>query len=65
MGVFALALSLPLLPLTLWPSLAARLARLATWLRVRRWIPGALLVVLGLWSIWFGLYVDPADWSGA
>lgn len=64
MGTFALALSLPLVPLTLWPGLATRLSWLADWLRVRRWILGALFVLLGIWSIWFGLYVDPADWSG-
>ena len=64
MGNFALALSLPLLPLTLWPGLAERLARLADRLRARRWILGALFVLLGVWSIWFGLYVDPVDWSG-
>jgi len=51
-------------PLTLWPGLATRLSWLADWLRVRRWILGALFVLLGIWSIWFGLYVDPADWSG-
>lgn len=64
MGTFALALSLPLVPLTLWPGLGTRLARLADWLRTRRWIPGVLFILLGLWSVWFGLYVDPANWSG-
>lgn len=64
MGTFAIALSLPLLPLTLWPGLTTRLSGLADWLRVRRWLLGTLFILLGLWSIWFGLYVDPADWSG-
>lgn len=64
MGTFALALSLPLLPLTLWPGLASGLSGFADWLRMRRWILGALFILLGLWSMWFGLYVDPADWSG-
>lgn len=64
MGTFALALSLPLLPLSLWPALATRLSGLGDWLRRHRWVLGALFVLLGLWSIWFGLYVDPADWSG-
>lgn len=64
MAVFALALSLPLLPLSVVPRLARPLDRLAGWLRPRRWILGAVFVALGLWSVWFGLFVDPVDWSG-
>lgn len=64
MAVFALALSLPLLPLSVVPTLARPLDRLADWLRPRRWLLGAILVALGVWSIWFGLFVDPAKWSG-
>lgn len=64
MAVFAAALSLPLLPLSVAPGLANRLDALADWLRPRRWLLGAVFVALGLWSVWFGLYVDPADWSG-
>lgn len=65
MAVFALALSLPLLPLTVAPHLATQLDRLADWLRVRRWLLGSVFVLLGLWSAWFGLFVDPVNWSGA
>lgn len=65
MAVFALALSLPLLPLSAMPPLARPLDRLADWLRPRRWLLGAVFVALGIWSIWFGLFVDPANWSGA
>ncbi|RMF34766.1 MAG: hypothetical protein D6754_14465 [Alphaproteobacteria bacterium] len=64
MAVFAAALSLPLVPLSAVPRLARPLDRLAGWLRPRRWLPGAILILLGLWSLWFGLFVDPADWSG-
>ena len=64
MGIFALALSLPLLPLSIVPHLAQPLDRLADWLRPRRWVLGVIFVGLGIWSVWFGLYVDPVDWSG-
>ncbi|EAQ04594.1 hypothetical protein OB2597_04910 [Pseudooceanicola batsensis HTCC2597] len=64
MSVFALALSLPLIPLSIAPGLAGGLDRVANWLRPRRWLLGAVFIDLGLWSIWFGLFVDPADWSG-
>jgi len=64
MAIFAFALSAPLFPLSLMPSLARPLDRLADWLRPRRWVIGAVFVGLGLWSVWFGLFVDPEDWAG-
>lgn len=64
MAVFALALSAPLAPLMLLPGLRERLPRLGIWMRQRRWIVGGVFLVLGVWSIWFGLFVDPANWSG-
>jgi cytochrome c-type biogenesis protein len=64
MAIFALALSLPLLPLSVAPRLARPLDRLADWLRPRRWLLGGVFIVLGIWSVWFGLFVDPIDWSG-
>ncbi|MGR3464103.1 hypothetical protein [Limimaricola sp.] len=63
MAVFATALSLPLAPFLLGGR-SARLERLQAALRGRRRIIGALLAALGLWSIWFGLFVDPEAWSG-
>jgi cytochrome c-type biogenesis protein len=45
------------------PQLASFLVGLTDWLRPRRWLTGFVFVVLGLWSIWFGLFVDPADWA--
>lgn len=65
MAVFSFALSLPLVPLSIVPSLARPLDRLADWLRPRRWLLGAIFVGLGIWSVWFGLFVDPVNWSGA
>lgn len=64
MAVFAMALSAPLIPLSVAPGLAQPLQRLGDWLRPRRRLLGLIFLVLGLWSIWFGLYVDPVDWSG-
>lgn len=64
MAAFALTLSLPLLPLSAWPVLARPLDRLADWLRPRRAVLGAIFIALGLWSVWFGVFVDPADWVG-
>lgn len=64
MASFALALSLPLVPLSVAPRLALPLDRLADWMRPRRWLIGIIFVGLGLWSVWFGLFVDPANWSG-
>ncbi len=64
MSAFALALTLPLIPLFVAPSLAGGLDRVANWLRPRRRLLGTIFVGLGLWSIWFGLFVEPVDWSG-
>lgn len=63
MAVFALALSLPLVLLAVVPSLTRLLDRFVVWLRSRRWLLGALFVILGAWSVWFGLFVNPVDWS--
>jgi cytochrome c-type biogenesis protein len=63
MFVFGLALSLPLLLIAVVPRFSQYLERLGDRLRRRRWVLGAIFVLLGLWSIWFGLFVDPVDWS--
>ncbi|MEQ9641445.1 MAG: cytochrome c biogenesis protein CcdA [Alphaproteobacteria bacterium] len=63
LALFGLALSVPLV-------LAAAFAparRLLDWLaglsrRVPFWT-GIVLVALGLWSIWFGLFVNLEDWT--
>ena len=57
LALFGLALSLPLVIAVLFE----RARRALDWLasltgRVPRWT-GLLLIVLGLWSAWFGLFV--------
>lgn len=63
MFIFGLALSLPLILFAAVPALAAWLATLGHYLKGKTWILGLVFVLLGLWSIWFGLYVDPGDWA--
>jgi len=63
MAVFGAALSLPLAVLAaspLGPSLAHRFAGGGA---ASRWIFAAVFLLLGVWSLWFGLFVDPADWA--
>ncbi len=64
MFIFGLFLSAPLAVFALVPRLAAALERFANRLKGMRWAIGAVFVLLGLWSIYFGLYVDPANWVG-
>lgn len=57
LGLFGLALSLPLVAAVLFPRARQALDRLAGLSRrVPRWA-GMLLIALGLWSVWFGLFV--------
>ncbi|MBL4740920.1 MAG: sulfite exporter TauE/SafE family protein [Sneathiella sp.] len=64
MALFGLALSAPLLVIAVLPKLARGLDNLSQKLRQMRWFLGGIFVLLGIWSIWFGLYVDPVNWSG-
>ena len=64
MFLFGLFLSAPLAAFAAIPSWAGWLDRLGARMIARRWMIGGVFVLLGLWSIWFGLYVDPKDWSG-
>lgn len=64
MFLFGLFLSAPLAAFAAIPSWAGWLDRLGARLRGRRWMIGGVFVLLGVWSIWFGLFVDPKDWSG-
>jgi len=64
MFLFGLFLSLPLVLFAAIPKLAAWLERLGSRMKQMRLLIGIVFVVLGLWSIWFGLYVDPANWAG-
>jgi len=53
-----------LAPFALSPRLSRHLESVAQKIKKTRWIIGVVFIALGLWSIWFGLYVDPKDWSG-
>lgn len=64
MFLFGLFLSLPLALFAVLPKWAAWLDRFGQRLKNMRWVIGAVFILLGLWSIWFGLYVDPANWAG-
>ena len=64
MFLFGLALSAPLIVFALMPGFSTWLQRAGQWMKSRGWLIGLIFVVLGLWSIWFGLYVDPEKWSG-
>jgi cytochrome c-type biogenesis protein len=59
LALFGFALSLPLAAAVLFPAAQRFLDRLAGLSRrVPRWT-GILLIALGLWSVWFGLFVTP------
>jgi cytochrome c-type biogenesis protein len=63
LGLFGVALSAPLILAVFWQRgrrLLDRLARLSV--RVPMVI-GLVLIGLGLWSVYFGLFVDLADWT--
>ncbi len=64
MALFGLFLSAPLMLFVALPGLGGGLARLAGRFAGAGKVLGLVLVLLGLWSIWFGLFVDPADWAG-
>lgn len=60
LALFGLALSLPLVVAVLFAAARSVLDRLAALSgRIPRWT-GVLFVLLGLWSIWFGLFVSIA-----
>ncbi len=62
LALFGLALSLPLVLAVLF----APAQRALDWVaglsvRIPFWA-GLVLILLGLWSMWFGLFVNPEDW---
>ncbi len=65
MFLFGLFLSLPLLVFALMPRWAGALERIGGRMMRVGTLLGLVFVALGLWSLWFGLYVNPADWAGA
>lgn len=64
MALFGLALSLPLALVVAVPIFSSMLRALGGQAPRLRWLLGVTFVILGFWSIWFGLFVDPADWAG-
>jgi cytochrome c-type biogenesis protein len=59
LAVFGLALSIPLVAVVAWSRTRHLLDRLSSLsAMVPTWI-GLLLVVFGLWSLYFGLFVSP------
>ena len=58
LALFGLALSLPLVLAVSFAPMRALLDRLAALSRQIPRLTGILLVLLGLWSIWFGLFVS-------
>ena len=65
MALFGLALSLPLIVMVRTGGAGfGWLDRLRAHPRRMRLILGTVFALLGVWSIWFGLFVNPADWSG-
>lgn len=63
LAIFGLALSLPLVVAVAFPPLGRRLDRLAGLSRRMPFWTGLVFVALGLWSIWFGVFVKLEDWA--
>ena len=64
MFVFGFFLSFPLIVFAAVPKLTNWLAQLGQRMRQVTWLIGSVFVLLGAWSVWFGLFVDPANWAG-
>lgn len=63
LALFGLALSLPIMVVTLFPRARAALDWFAGWSRRMPFWSGIVFIVLGLWSVWFGLNVSIAPQS--
>ncbi len=62
LAVFGLALSLPLVAAVLYDPARRAMDKIAAFsVRLPKWT-GGVFILLGLWSIYFGLFVDLADW---
>jgi cytochrome c-type biogenesis protein len=61
LALFGLALSLPIMVVALFPRTQAALDWLAGLSRRIPFWTGVVLIVLGLWSVWFGLFVSIAE----
>ena len=65
MALFGLFLSAPLALFVIVPRLTGGLAHVGGLFRKTGRVIGVVFILLGLWSIWFGLNVNPADWAGS
>lgn len=63
LALFGLALSAPLFVVAMAPKISNVVQALGSSSRRTHQIIGSILVLVGVWSMWFGLYVDPADWQ--
>lgn len=64
MFIFGVSLSLPLTLFLFAPRISSSFENWTRKLKGVKWLIGLVFIVLGLWSIWFGLNVDPEDWAG-
>lgn len=62
LGLFGLALSLPLALAVAWRPLRNGLDRIAAFSRRMPVVAGLVLVALGVWSIWLGFFLDLEKW---
>ena len=62
MALFGLALSAPLLLISAVPKLARALEAVGSASQWLHRVIGSILIAVGVWSVWFALFVDPADW---
>lgn len=63
MFVFGFFLSAPLLVLGFVPIFANRMDRLAGWFVRARYLIGVVFVFLGVWSLWFEVFSETANWA--
>ncbi len=63
LALFGLALSLPLALAVVWRPARRSLERIALVSHRMPVVAGLVLVALGLWSIWLGLFLDLAAWA--
>ena len=62
-GLFGFALSAPLMAMALVPAISRSIESLSAKSNRLHRVVGGLFVAVGFWSMWFGLYVNPADWQ--
>lgn len=61
LGIFGLALSLPLALMVVYPPARRALTRALRWSEAWPAVIGLVLVAVGAWSIYFGVAVDPGQ----